>query len=434
MSAQHDLIVLGGGAAGTAAALAAGRLGLDVVLVEPGRRRKLREAEAALAELLAQRPLSGAPPERRRAGWTAAVRRAGEAAAAASDRRDRRLSSAGVARVAGAARLTGEPGGVRLGGATLHARHVLVATGSRPRLPEGCEAEPGALAERASLLDRVEAPREALVLGSGPEAAGLAGLLAAAGTRVRLAVDAPRLLPEADPDVSAAVARSLASAGAEVLTELACLGLEPGRVRLRGADGREAELESELTFAACGSRPAREACGLDEAAPGLPAALPEERFDAGPEGLWLAGSATGREMTPEAAEREGRAVVDHLLGRPRPVPRRCVPHLVAGLAGCGWVGLAEPEARSAGHALSVGRAQLPGSGRLRPGFVKILADSSSNRLLGVHAAGAQAREAVLLGAVAVEWGASRLDLAELAFPEDAAASGLLEAVRNAAPA
>ena len=109
------------------------------------------------------------------------------------------------------------------------------------------------------------------------------------------------------------------------------------------------------------------------------------------------------------------------------MPHAAVPKLAAGVASCGWTGLTEPEAKARGHALLVGRAQLPGQGRLRPGFVKLLCDSSSNRVLGVHVVGAQAREAVVLGAVAVEMGLSRLDLVAWAFPEDSAAAALIEA-------
>jgi pyruvate/2-oxoglutarate dehydrogenase complex dihydrolipoamide dehydrogenase (E3) component len=66
--------------------------------------------------------------------------------------------------------------------------------------------------------------------------------------------------------------------------------------------------------------------------------------------------------------------------------------------------------------------------------VKLLADSNSNRVLGVHAVGAEAREASLLGAVAVEAGLSRLDLVAMAFPEDSAAAALAEAATRAEPA
>ncbi len=431
MSATQDLVILGGGVAGTGAALAAAAAGLSVVLVEPGRVRRLAASETALADLLAQRPLAGAPAERRVGGWRAAVRRAGEAAAAADDRRERRLRSLGVSRVSGAGRLSSEPGRVSLDGHVLSGRHVLVATGSSPVAPEGWEAEPGVWFDRAGLLDGDAPPESALVVGSGLEAVGIAGLLAAAGTSVHLACAGSRLIQQADPDVSAAVARSLQAAGVSLLLDRPAgrIVARDGAMRVTLSEGEELSVDCCLSTGQ--RRPNRSDCGLDDLGLDLPDVLGEQEYSASREDLFLAGSVTGRELVPEAATREGRAVVALLKGGRERVPHAAVPKLVAGVASCGWTGLTEPEAKARGHALLLGRAQLPGQGRLRPGFVKVLSDSSSNRVLGVHVVGAQAREAVFLGAVAVEMGLSRLDLAAWAFPEDSAAAALIEAAARA---
>jgi dihydrolipoamide dehydrogenase len=434
VSTTQDLVILGGGAAGTAAALSAAAAGLSVVLVEPGRFRRSRESETALAELLARRPLAGAPGERRVEGWRGAVRRAGEAAAAADDRRERRLREHGVARVCGTGRLSAEPGEVRLDGHVLRGAHVLVATGSLATPPRGCAAEPAAWLDRARLFDGDRAPASALVVGGGLEGVGLAGLLAAAGTAVVLTSAAGRLLPEADPDLSAAVERSLSAAGVDLR-----LGRRPEHVD-RGESGHRVCLDDgdEMLVSCClatgARRPDRDTCGLDELGLDLPQVLEPQEYATPRADLVLAGSATGRTLVPEAATREGRAVVARLLGRSEHVPHEAVPKLVAGVASCGWAGASEPDLRARGHALRIGRAQLPGRGRQRPGFVKLLADSNSNRVLGVHAVGAEAREASLLGAVAVEAGLSRLDLVAMAFPEDSAAAALAEAATRAEPA
>jgi dihydrolipoamide dehydrogenase len=124
-------------------------------------------------------------------------------------------------------------------------------------------------------------------------------------------------------------------------------------------------------------------------------------------------------------------VIGRLSERPVHVPLDAIPVFVGGAGGCGWSGLTEHGARERGHALRVGRAQLPGRGALPPGFVKLVADRSSNRVLGVHVVGAQAREAVALGALAVEAGLSRLDLAALAFAEGSPADALCRAAQRA---
>jgi dihydrolipoamide dehydrogenase len=110
------------------------------------------------------------------------------------------------------------------------------------------------------------------------------------------------------------------------------------------------------------------------------------------------------------------------------------PTIVTGVGGCGWVGPTEAQARRRGHALLVGRAAIPGRGRIAPGFAKVVVDRGSQRILGVHVAGAQGREAVALGAVLVEHGLSRQDLARMAFPAGSPAQALVEAASSAEPA
>ena len=152
---EIDLVVIGGGSAGTAAALHARAHGLSAVLVESDERSTHRVAEDALADLLSLRPLSRAPRQRVEEGFQRAVRRAGEVAAAASDRRDRLLARTDVARLTGRARLTGERGAVEVTSAHamehLRARWVLLATGSRRSVLPG-----GATDARGALLDAAE--------------------------------------------------------------------------------------------------------------------------------------------------------------------------------------------------------------------------------------------------------------------------------------
>ena len=95
------------------------------------------------------------------------------------------------------------------------------------------------------------------------------------------------------------------------------------------------------------------------------------------------------------------------------------------------MGRSETECSAAGHALLVGRARLPGHGALAPGFVKLIADAGSGRLLGAHVAGSQGHEAVMLAAALLECGAGRQDLAAMAFPASSPAEALADAASAA---
>ena len=86
---------------------------------------------------------------------------------------------------------------------------------------------------------------------------------------------------------------------------------------------------------------------------------------------------------------------------------------------------------AAGHSIVVGRAGLPGHGALPPGFVKLIADAGSQRLLGVHVAGSRGHEALMLASALLECGAGRQDLAAMAFPANSPAEALAQAAVGA---
>ena len=147
--------------------------------------------------------------------------------------------------------------------------------------------------------------------------------------------------------------------------------------------------------------------------------------------LLVAGAAAGRQVNAEAARREGRAAAALVAGSVVRVPYDAVPTTVVGPGGGGWAGFAEAECRRRGHSVLVGRAKIAGRGPVPPGFVKVVADAGSQRLLGVHVAGPLGCEAVVVGAALFELGASRLDLAAMAFPLGSPAQALAEAAATA---
>lgn len=438
---MRDLVVVGGGAAGTAAARAAAELGLDIVLIEPMRRSARQLAMGVLAEDLVARPIAAAEATRRDAAFVQALRHAGEAAAGVRDRRDRRLDRLGVARLVGEVRVDAlaaeSPAGpveieVDVGaGEVEHLRGaaVLLATGGTPVAPVDCELGPRALADPRELLDRSRAPRSAVVVGGGRGGVELAGLLATAGTEVTLLETRDRLVPDADEDISRALERALRDQGVIVRTGRSARAIERGAegvtVRHEAAGGGDEETaRAELAHAATGRAPE----GEPQAAPSRD---PAARLRTRAPWLWRAGGAAGGSCSPERAAREGRAAVRLLAGRPEALTLDAAPVLVRGLGGCGWSGMTEREARARGLSLLVGRAALPGRAPVPAGFVKVVAARGSHRVLGIHVAGPRAAELVGVGAVLVEAGTSLLDVRAHAFPAGSASEALVEAAATA---
>lgn len=432
MGSLRDLVILGGGAAGTGAALEARAHGLDVVLVEARVRSAREQSLVALADELAIRPLRRAPPERRPDGFRHAVRRAGEAASAFLDQRDQLLARRGVARLIGRASLPGDEGVVEVEHEgtrdVIRARHVLIASGSRPASVPGAAGARVEGDDRTRILDDLP-PASACVIGGGRHGVLLASLMACAGAETWLVEAKDRLLPRADADVSSAIQRALEHSGVVLSTgtRVSAAIRQDSGWSVSGVMGAPV---FEKLFVVAGRRPDLAAFGA-RVAEAVQPPLPEQSHQTAWPWLRVAGEATGRSLSAEAARRDGRAAVRGLLGRPDHVPLGDVPSLVGGSGACGWAGLSEEEASSRGHSVLIGRSRLSGRGAQLPGFVKIVADRGSRRLLGIHVVG-PGREAVALGAALIELGVGLDELASMAFPVGTAAEALVEAAGSAA--
>ncbi|MCL6580992.1 MAG: 2-oxo acid dehydrogenase subunit E2 [Firmicutes bacterium] len=449
-----DLVVVGGGPAGFAAAVTAAELGARVALVEAGEvggvclNRGCVPTKAAL-ELAArggrrlEEVLGGA------ASVVAEVRAGAEA----------RLADLGVTVVRGRARLEqggsggaggdGSPSGtpvVRVDGRALRGAAVILATGSRPvplevppvspRAPVAVEELFAAGGELGSAgLDGVH---RVLVVGGGPGGVETARLLALTGFEVTLVERLGSLLPGEEEDVGRLVREGLEALGVRVLT-----GTDAAT--LAGFD---------LVVVAAGRRARTEGLGLEDltGSPGPPGLLDprgfvrvDDRLRTPLEGVWAAGDVTGPPFWAHRATEQGRAAaLDALAGlagfetapTPRPPAPAEVPRVVFTEPEFGAVGLRPGQAAAAGLEVVVGTAPLTASSRARAarageGFVRVVADARTGRLLGVEAVCPGATELAATGLVALRAGLGLADLAALALPHPTYAESLGDACREA---
>jgi pyruvate dehydrogenase E2 component (dihydrolipoamide acetyltransferase) len=456
-----DLVIIGAGPAGYAAAVHGAERGARVALVEAEEvggvclNRGCVPTKAALEYLQGERRLQSGTGGLALAveGVVREVRSGVEGL----------LTDLGVAVVRGEARVAGPeapavPAGsdaaplVFVGERLLRGAAVIVATGCAPvpvdvpaHLLDGPRARVISVEDLLVPAGRPDSAGSdgsgtgaALIIGGGTGGVEAARILALAGSAVTLAERLPTLLPGEEEDVGALVRSGLERIGVRVLTGVAASDLpaEAGPFA--------------LVVVAAGRRPRTASLGLAER-------LLDERgfvivddfLGTGVAGLYAAGDVAGPPFWAHRAMEEGRVAVHNALGElegladmtAAPAPRRRprldqVPRVVFGEPEFGAVGLSRLAAERAGHRVVVGTAPMAGSARARAagvaeGFVRVIADRDTGLVLGLEAACPRATELVAAGLVALGAGLGLAELAALPFPHPTYVESVGDAARDA---
>lgn len=449
---RFDLIVIGGTPAGRAAALYAAGAGRSVALVDTGGAAsgELSGRSVARAELLQSaatlRTMGRAAEfgiavgeihvnldavkERARA-ITRQLRDAGEA----------RLSAAAIERVTGRGMLV-LPGVVEIdvgqggeragaGASVLRAEHVLLATGSLAASLPGCEPDGTAILGADDLLEIDRVPRSAVVVGAGPAGCEVASLLCDLGAVVTVVERADQLLPGADHDVAAVLARAFAKRAITVRTSATVSAVQRRGdgtgILLNGAAGEM--LEADVAVLATGHWPC--SSGLVDPGAGVEIdgagyVVVDAWMRTSAPGVFAVGDLVDTPRAEEAAVAEAILAVKAILGEDcTPIDYTRVPWCVFGAPEVACVGRTEEEAQAAGIDVAVVRDSFAGNGRALilgecDGFVKVvaerLADGSAASLVGVHMIGPWVSEQLGQACLALGWEASPTELAGLIQP------------------
>ena len=313
---QFDLVVIGGGAAGLAAARAA-------------RRRDAKVALISSAPLGGDCTFYGCVPSktliesaRHGLGFAAAMARvratvddiaAGESAEV--------LRREGVEVIEGTARLSG-PGRVAVGGTELRCRRLVLATGSSPAIPpvEGIGGVEALTNE--TVFDLTSQPEALLIMGGGPIGVELGQAFARLGTAVTIVEAAARLIGREEPEASSAVSAALSSCGVDVRTgrQVRSVNGSPGSLLVELDDGTR--IEADRLLVAAGRRPHTEGLGLDRAGVSLDRRghiVADTRLRTSASGVYAAGDVTGLAPFTHAADEMGRIAANNALA---PAPWR----------------------------------------------------------------------------------------------------------------
>jgi dihydrolipoamide dehydrogenase len=435
---EADLVVLGGGPGGYAAAFRAADLGLDTVLVEARDAlggeclhvgcipSKALLGMAALVHDAAEARAAGiefAPPRvdlETLRGWTRrAIDRLAQGLAAIARAR-------GVEIVTGHGRFDG-PTSIRVSReeappATLRFKHAIVATGSRPVVLPGLEPGPRVW-DSTGALALPAAPHRLLVVGGGYIGLELGTVYAALGAEVTVVELLDGLLPGLDRDLVAPLRRRVQKRFKQVLLNTKVTGLreEPSGVVVELAgDGAPPRLEVDQVLVAVGRRPATDDLGLEHTGAKRDARgfveVNAQRRTADPR-IFAIGDVAGEPMLAHKAIAEGLAAAEAIAGRPAAFEPRAVPAVVFTDPEVAWCGLTEPEARERGLDVRVTRVPWTASGRAvamgrTDGLTKMVFEAATGRVLGVGLVGPHAGDLLAEGVLAVEMGAVAADLAD----------------------
>jgi pyruvate/2-oxoglutarate dehydrogenase complex dihydrolipoamide dehydrogenase (E3) component len=410
----YNVIVIGAGPAGLVVAVASSSLGARVALVEKARMggdclntgcvpSKALLASARLAERMRHADRWGLPPSQAPVDFARVIARV-RARRAHIERNDsqERMESLGIDVFRGPARLLSARA-VEVAGTRLNARHVVIATGSRPSLPpvEGLAA--CAPFTTDTVFDELDTkPERLLVLGGGAVGCELGQAFAALGVAVTLVEAAPRLLAREEPEAAAVVQRGLEEAGARILTGVKAVRAERqgGRTRLF-LEGRAEPLEAEAVLVAAGRVPNVDGLGLEQA--GVAFSEKGVQVDAhlrtSRRGVWAAGDVTGGPQFTHVADHHARVLVRNLVFPlfPARVDLRVVPTAVYTAPEVARVGLTEEEARKQGLAVEVVHKELADVDRAvledeTEGFAKVLI--AQGRVVGATLVAAHAGELI----------------------------------------
>ncbi|MCX7960557.1 MAG: glutathione-disulfide reductase [Burkholderiales bacterium] len=421
MSPQYDLFVIGAGSGGVRAARTAASYGARVAIAEAGPfggtcvnvgciPKKLFAYAAQFRDAFRDAADFGWRLAAPAFDWPTLRRNKDREIARLAGVYERLLAEAGVFIVRGRARLR-DPHTVEVAGERYRARHILVATGSRPVKPPIPGAELGITSDDAFFLERL--PARALVVGGGYVALEFASILNGLGVRTTLAYRGARLLRGFDAELGERIAAELAKKGIDVRLRANPARLDAG-IEVAFEDG--ARERYDLVLFATGRRPNTGGLGLEAAGVALSAegAVIVDRYSkSSVDSIHAIGDVTNRvNLTPVATAEAMWLARTLFRGEPTPVDHENVPTAVFADPNVACVGLAEEAARARFGAVDVYTASFRAlrhtlGARDERVFLKLVVEPRTQRVVGAHMIGPEAGEVIQGIAIAVKAGLTK---------------------------
>lgn len=329
-------------------------------------------------------------------------------------------------------------------GRTLYeADHIILATGARPRQMPFIPVDGEKIITSREALVIKELPESIVVIGSGAIGSEFAFLFAQLGVKVTIVEYLPNLMPLEDEEVSKTMERAFRKMRATVYTGTTVKAArvnDEGRceVDIEGKKGAET-LVADMVLAAVGIKTNTENIGLEKVGIELERdkIKVNEHYQTAVEGIYAIGDLIPTPALAHVASAEAIHCVDAICGRsPQPIDYSTIPSCVYTSPEVASVGLTEKQATEKGIELKVGRFQFTASGKAaaageRDGFVKLLFDAATDKLVGAHFVGMNVTEMIAEPTVAKALGATAEVLAHTIHPHPTMNEAVMEAAEAA---
>ncbi len=459
MSAQQpfDAVVIGGGPGGYTAAIRAAQLGLRPALVEKEEKlggvclnwgcipTKALLKQAELFRLFQRAGEFGFTVGQVGFDWNKVIQRSRQVAERLSRGVDYLMKKNKVEVFRGKGRITPsrkvEVQGSK-GTIALDARHIILATGSRPQSIPGVRIDGKQVisSREAMVLDAL--PKSLVIIGAGAIGVEFAYFYNAFGCQVTLLEAMPYILPREDEEVAGLLARSLAKQGiktaAGVQVSAVTATAKQVEVKYRGKEG-ESVLKAEKALMAVGVVGNIEDLGLEAAGVRTAKGAIEVngRMETSARGIYAIGDAAGPPQLAHVAAAEGVAAVEFIAGQQRPeIDRSNIPSCTYCQPQVASLGLTEAQARSSGHQVKVGRFPFSASGKALAagegeGMVKLVFEAKYGELLGAAIIGAEATELIAELGLARHLEATYEELLHTMHAHPTLSEGVMEAAGEA---
>lgn len=314
-------------------------------------------------------------------------------------------------------------GQVKVGDELHEAKNIVIATGSEPSTLPGVEVDEKTVVTSTGALVLNKIPKSLVVIGAGVIGLEMGSVYARLGSDVTVVEFLDAITPGMDAEVAKAFQRMLGKQGMKFIMGAAVQdvttkgGKAKVTYKLRKNDA-EATLDADCVLVATGRKPYVDGLGLEALGVEMEkrGQVRTDHFATNIKGLYAIGDAIVGPMLAHKAEDEGMALAEILAGKSGHVNYDVIPGVVYTTPEVASVGKTEEQLKEAGRAYKVGKFSFMGNARAKAifqaeGFVKILADKETDRILGAHIIGPMAGDLIHEVCVAMEFGASAQDLA-----------------------
>lgn len=451
---NYDVAVIGGGPGGYVAAIRAAQLGGRILLIEKGdlggvclnrgcipTKTLLKSAEKW--EDLARCAEFGLRADNIGFDFGAVMERKNKVVAGLRGGIEQLVKSNDITIVRGVAELTG-PNQLQVSTAVGQERFaagkIIIATGSEPStIPVPGHNLPAVMTSD-QLLELTEVPKSILVIGAGVVGIEFSALLRAFGCEVIVVEMLPTILPMADSDLVKRMGLILRKQGIKALTGASVTAIEeaPGGVLVKVDTGKGVqEIPAEKVLVAAGRRPVLAGLGLEAVGVTCDRSgiMVNERMETNIPGVYAIGDVTGQSMLAHTASAAGMVAAENAMGMDSVMDYSAIPGCIFTTPEIAMVGITEEEAKAQQLDFKTSKFNFAANGKAvtlgqTDGLVKVIAETATGKVLGMHILGPHASDLIMEGALAIRNSLTAKDIAHTIHPHPTLSETVMESAHG----